>query len=90
MQEYKVPELHWLGDAEAKCDSRRVLYSLLELHQQVGDPAAQNRLTQDDNLDALKPLLPFYDGRMTCIFSDPLYNTNSAFGHYDDNLEHSQ
>jgi adenine-specific DNA-methyltransferase len=35
-------------------------------------------------------LLPFYRGRVKCIFIDPPYNTKSAFEHYDDNLEHSQ
>ena len=85
-----MPELHWLGDAEAKRASRRVPYRLLEPVEQVGDPAAQNLLIQGDNLDALKALLPFYAGRVKCIFIDPPYNTKSAFEHYDDNLEHSQ
>ncbi len=47
-------------------------------------------LIQGDNLDALKSLLPFYAGKVKCIFIDPPYNTKSAFEHYDDNLEHSQ
>ena len=47
-------------------------------------------LIQGDNLDALKALLPFYAGRVKCIYIDPPYNTRSAFEHYDDNLEHSQ
>ena len=47
-------------------------------------------LIQGDNLDALKALLPFYTGRVKCIYIDPPYNTRSAFEHYDDNLEHSQ
>jgi adenine-specific DNA-methyltransferase len=56
-----------------------------------GEPAqADNLLIQGDNLDALKALLPFYRGRVKCIFIDPPYNTKSAFEHYDDNLEHSQ
>ena len=38
----------------------------------------------------MKALLPFYRGRVKCIFIDPPYNTKSAFEHYDDNLEHSQ
>jgi Adenine specific DNA methylase Mod len=38
----------------------------------------------------VKALLPFYAGRVKCIFIDPPYNTKSAFEHYDDNLEHSQ
>jgi len=55
-----------------------------------GDPAAGNLLIQGDNLDALKALLPYYAGRVKCIYIDPPYNTKSAFEHYDDNLEHSQ
>ncbi len=51
-----MPELHWLGDAEAKRESRRVPYRLLEPIEQVGDAAAQNLLIQGDNLDALKAL----------------------------------
>jgi adenine-specific DNA-methyltransferase len=50
---------------------------------------SDNLLVQGDNLEALKALLPFYRGRVKCIFIDPPYNTRSAFEHYDDNLEHS-
>jgi adenine-specific DNA-methyltransferase len=85
-----VPELHWLGDTDAKRTARRVPYRLLEPVEQVGDASAQNLLIQGDNLEALKALLPFYAGRVKCIFIDPPYNTKSAFEHYDDNLEHSQ
>lgn len=45
---------------------------------------------QGDNLEALKALLPFYAGRVKCIYIDPPYNTRSAFEHHDDNLEHAQ
>ena len=85
-----MPELHWLGDQDAKRAARRVPYRLLNPVETVGDPAAGNWLIQGDNLEALKALLPFYAGRVKCIFIDPPYNTKSAFEHYDDNLEHSQ
>ncbi len=49
-----------------------------------------NLLIQGDNLLALKALLPFYRGQVKCIYIDPPYNTQSAFTHYDDKLEHSQ
>ena len=35
-------------------------------------------------------MIPFYTGKVKCIYIDPPYNTKSAFEHYDDNLEHSQ
>lgn len=85
-----MPELHWLGDSDAKRTARRVPYRLLEAVETVGDASSGNLLIQGDNLDALKALLPFYAGRVKCIFIDPPYNTKSAFEHYDDNLEHSQ
>src|SRR3546814_13579449 len=56
----------------------------------AGDAASGNMLIQGDNLEALKALLPFYAGRVKCIYIDPPYNTRSAFEHYKDNLEHTQ
>ena len=35
-------------------------------------------------------MLPFYKGKVKCIYIDPPYNTGNAFEHYDDGLEHSQ
>ena len=85
-----MPQLTWLGDTDARRASRRVPYRILDPIETVGDPTADNLLIQGDNLEALKALLPFYAGRVKCIFIDPPYNTKSAFEHYDDNLEHSQ
>jgi adenine-specific DNA-methyltransferase len=69
-----------------------VPYRLLEAQPELdgGNADAANMLIQGDNLDALKALLPYYAGRVRCIYIDPPYNTRSAFEHYDDNLEHSQ
>ena len=67
-----------------------VPYHLLRFESAHGDAGAENLLIQGDNLLALKALLPFYRGRVKCIFIDPPYNTQSAFEHYDDKLEHSQ
>lgn len=85
-----MPTLTWLGDSAARRASRKVPYRILEPVETIGDPAIGNLLIQGDNLEALKALLPFYAGRVKCIFIDPPYNTKSAFEHYDDNLEHSQ
>ena len=41
-------------------------------------------------MDALKALLPYYAGKVKCIFIDPPYNTKKDFGHYEDNLEHTK
>jgi adenine-specific DNA-methyltransferase len=85
-----MPTLDWLNRADALTAADRVPYRVLEPVSEHGDPGSDNLLIHGDNLDALKALLPFYRGRVKCIFIDPPYNTRSAFEHYDDNLEHSQ
>jgi adenine-specific DNA-methyltransferase len=86
-----MPILHWLNDEQARETSNRVPYRLLEADAALsyGDPNSENMLIQGDNLEALKALLPYYAGQVKCIYIDPPYNTQSAFEHYDDNLEHS-
>lgn len=85
-----MPRLTWVGDDEARTAARRVPYRLLKSVRTVGNPDAENWLIQGDNLEALKALVPFFAGRVKCVYIDPPYNTKSAFEHYDDNLEHSQ
>ncbi len=79
-----MPTLDWLNKAQALKAATQVPYRLLEPQSVHGDPAADNWLIQGDNLDALKALLPFFAGRVKCIYIDPPYNTRSAFEHYDD------
>lgn len=87
-----MPFLDWINKNQAKQQSRDVPYHLLKHQQSYGDTSAaqQNMLIQGDNLLALKALMPLYAGQVKCVFIDPPYNTQSAFEHYDDKLEHSQ
>jgi adenine-specific DNA-methyltransferase len=96
-----MPTLDWLNRDDAFRVARRVPTRVLRPHPATAGPSgavgvavagatSDNLLIQGDNLEALKALLPFYRGRVKCIFIDPPYNTKSAFEHYDDNLEHSQ
>lgn len=89
-----MPTLDWLHRAAAFSVANQVPYRLLETvshHGSSGDEkSTDNLLIHGDNLEALKALMPFYRGRIKCIFIDPPYNTQSAFAHYDDKLEHSQ
>ena len=87
-----MPILNWLTRDEDIRTAQRVPYRLLEevAELSAGDGGTGNMLIQGDNLEALKALLPFYAGRVKCIYIDPPYNTRSAFEHYDDNLEHTQ
>jgi adenine-specific DNA-methyltransferase len=85
-----MPILHWLNRDESVKETARVPYRLLKADPKLsyGDKTSENMLIQGDNLDALKALLPYYAGKVKCIYIDPPYNTKSAFEHYDDNLEH--
>jgi adenine-specific DNA-methyltransferase len=90
-----MPTLDWLARDAAFRMAEAVPTRVLRPHpavSQVGDASrgSGNLLIQGDNVAALKALLPFYRGRVKCIFIDPPYNTKSAFEHYDDRLEHSQ
>lgn len=88
-----MPFLDWVNKNQAKQRTDEVPYHLLKqesVYGDVSDTHRDNLLIQGDNLLALKALRPFYAGRVKCIFIDPPYNTQSAFEHYDDRLEHSQ
>jgi len=80
-----MPILQWLDRDKHVKAAEAVPYRLLEADDahSAGDADSPNMLIQGDNLEALKALLPYYAGRVKCIFIDPPYNTRSAFEHYD-------
>lgn len=86
-----MPLLHWLTREEDIHSAAHAPYRLLEEAPDLshGELDSGNMLIQGDNLDALKALLPYYAGKVKCIYIDPPFNTGQAFEHYDDNLEHS-
>lgn len=86
-----MPILQWLDREKHVRAAEVVPYRLLEADDahSAGDSDTPNMLIQGDNLEALKALLPYYAGRVKCIYIDPPFNTGQAFEHYDDNLEHS-
>ena len=86
-----MPILNWLTREEDIRTASRVPYRLLEEVPELsaGDFGSENILMQGDNLEALKALLPFYAGRVKCIYIDPPFNTGQAYENYDDNIEHS-
>jgi adenine-specific DNA-methyltransferase len=87
-----MPILQGLNREESIRRSGNVHYRLLKVDDELshGDTETENMLIQGDNLDALKALLPYYAGKVKCIYIDPPYNTQNAFEHYDDNLEHTK
>src|SRR6266487_6931947 len=49
-----------------------------------------NLIVHGDNLKALKSLLPYYHGKVKCIYIDPPYNTGNEDWVYNDNLTQPQ
>jgi adenine-specific DNA-methyltransferase len=45
-----------------------------------------NLVVHGDNLKALKALLPYYHGKVKCIYTDPPYNTGKEEWRYNDNV----
>ncbi len=85
-----MPFLTWINDKDARNQAKNVPFHILKNTGTYGDSSAENLLVHGDNLLALRALLPFYRGKVKCIYIDPPYNTGSAFEHYDDSLEHSK
>ena len=83
-----MPTLNWIGKDAVVNHHREVPYHLLRCDEKlsVGDPGSGNLLVQGDNLLALKALLPYYAGKVKCIYIDPPYNTGNENWVYNDNV----
>ncbi|MCE9545759.1 MAG: site-specific DNA-methyltransferase [Planctomycetia bacterium] len=81
-----MPTLDWIGKKAVLNHHREVPYHLLKCDKalSVGDPGSGNLLVQGDNLLALKALLPYYAGKVKCIYIDPPYNTGNENWVYND------
>lgn len=54
--------------------------------QAGGSGVRGNMIIHGDNLEALKSLLPQYEGKVKCIYIDPPYNTGEEGWVYNDNV----
>lgn len=87
-----MPTLDWIGKKAVVNHHREVPYRLIhcDKDKSVGDPDAGNLLVQGDNLEALKALLPYYAGKVKCIYIDPPYNTGNEGWIYNDNVNSAE
>lgn len=83
-----MPTLDWIGKKAVVNHHNEVPYRLIHCDGALsaGDPDAGNLLVQGDNLEALKALLPYYAGKVKCIYIDPPYNTGKEVWAYNDNV----
>lgn len=89
-----MPTLTWIGKDKVVTHHKDVPYRVLS-HQYGYDSAnpedrsethSGNKIIHGDNLEALKSLLPEYEGRVNCIYIDPPYNTGQENWVYNDNV----
>ncbi len=87
-----MPTLTWIGKQAVEKHHLEIPYRLLEYDESlsVGDKESGNLLVQGDNLHALKALLPYYAGKVKCIYIDPPYNTGEEKWIYNDNVNSAE
>lgn len=91
-----MPTLNWIGKDKVISHHQDVPYRVLEhkygFTAQNGDQTepteSGNKIIHGDNLEALKSLLPEYEGKVKCIYIDPPYNTGNKDWVYNDNVDH--
>ncbi|WP_416204252.1 site-specific DNA-methyltransferase [Xanthomonas euvesicatoria] len=85
-----MPTLHWVGKSKVVNHHHDVPFRLLDkqysFRANIGTPANSNNnsIIHGDNLEALKSLLPEYEGKVNCIYIDPPYNTGNEGWVYND------
>lgn len=89
-----MPKLTWIGKEKVVNHHLEVPYRVLQHRygfnaDNAGDTSftgSGNMIIHGDNLEALKALLPEYEGKVKCIYIDPPYNTGNEGWVYNDNV----
>lgn len=91
-----MPTLNWIGKDKVVNHHHDVPFRILEHKygftaengKQSQETKSENKIIHGDNLEALKSLLPEYEGIINCIYIDPPYNTGNESWIYNDNVNH--
>ncbi len=87
-----MPTLNWAGKDKVVNHHHDVPFRVLEHKERfcantdAPENSTDNRIIHGDNLEALKSLLPEFEGRIDCIYIDPPYNTGNEGWVYNDNV----
>ena len=88
-----MPTLEWIGKNKVVNHHQEVPFRVLERQysfdeqgQHTENNDSENMIIHGDNLEALKALLPQYEGKVKCIYIDPPYNTGNEGWCYNDNV----
>lgn len=78
--------LNWIGKQAVVNHDKEVPFRLLKKVKSASVGTSQNLIVHGDNLEALKALMPHYQGRVKCIYIDPPYNTGNEGWVYNDKV----
>lgn len=89
-----MPTLNWIGKDKVVCHHLEVPYRVLnhkygfrsDDKNDKSETHSGNKIIHGDNLEALKSLMPEYEGRIDCVYIDPPYNTGEEKWIYNDNV----
>ena len=81
-----MPTLDWIGKKKVVNHHLEVPFRVLEKKYDFSSKDGENKIIHGDNLEALKSLLPEYEGKIDCIYIDPPYNTGNEGWIYNDNV----
>ena len=81
-----MPTLEWIGKDKVINHHQKVPFKVLEEKYTYNAEKSDNMIIRGDNLEALKALLPKYEGMIKCIYIDPPYNTGNEGWVYNDNV----
>lgn len=88
-----MPTLTWVGKDKVVNHHHEVPFRVLKKEYSFAGQQANstsntidNRIIHGDNLEALKSLLPEFEGKIDCIYIDPPYNTGNEGWVYNDNV----
>lgn len=89
-----MPTLDWIGKEKVINHHHNVPFRVLEHKygfradnsEDKSETHSGNKIIHGDNLEALKSLLPEYEGKIDCIYIDPPYNTGNEGWVYNDNV----
>lgn len=85
-----MPTLEWIGKDKVINHHQKVPYKVLEEQYTYNAEKSDNMIIRGDNLEALKALLPRFEGKIKCIYIDPPYNTGNKKDKkwiYSDNVD---
>lgn len=93
----EMPTLNWIGKDKIINHHQEVPYKVLNHEYGFSENGKTNSsvdsgnlIINGDNLEALKSLLPKYEGKVNCIYIDPPYNTGNESWVYNDNVNSPQ